>query len=662
MAQWLDAFPRIRSSPRLWVETVWLVESREPPVLTRTIELQQGLNIVWAKESGTQPGFGLRSAGHGVGKTSLCLLLRYALGDDAPAIGALREKAVSGFPKGGIAARVHVDGVTWVVFRPYGAYGHSLAAAVDTLDALLAPEVVNQFQGYLAALEACTVGRLALQSLPGTSQPLKWRHLLAWCIRDQRKRFDGFYNWRDGEGLGFTRPRRDPPLFVSAVLSLLDDATNELIRAVEVKQLEVDQAASRLPDLEREPELMLSGALRDMRLRVQAGEDEPVFQDTAGESIESRVAAATATELAQESELEKQSDAAEERVIDALRQLKELEHAVEVEKAEVGIAQSRVTQNQPELARFTKLREMLHNPTGRCDIGGIEISACEYVLQRRTRPELNLVRDEREAKQNASNLAAELKIRQTALDAAKARIQPQAKQLSNRRADVRRLRMRIATSEASRATLKQSWDALKLRQERRDKGTDNAELVRAREKLVASKKELESLKARLEARKSQQSKRSDNLKALTRTVGERMLGSPGQTRFRPGDEYRPFEVAKGGEAYQVLEVLLGDVVCLIDSATSAESHHPGFLVHDCPREADMSGLLYREFFMAAAEAAEQLAGADGTPIQFIVTTTSAPPGELQSDHHVVLELEPGVDDKLLFRRELLPSLPGFEPV
>lgn len=76
----------------------------------------------------------------------------------------------------------------------------------------------------------------------------------------------------------------------------------------------------------------------------------------------------------------------------------------------------------------------------------------------------------------------------------------------------------------------------------------------------------------------------------------------------------------------------------------------------------MTELLYREFFMAAAEAAEQLAGEGGTPIQFIVTTTSAPPGKLQSNRHVVLELELGVDDKLLFRRELLPSLPGFAPI
>jgi len=139
-----------------------------------------------------------------------------------------------------------------------------------------------------------------------------------------------------------------------------------------------------------------------------------------------------------------------------------------------------------------------------------------------------------------------------------------------------------------------------------------------------------------------------------------MLGASGHVRFQPGNEYKPFEVAKGGEAYQVLEVLIGDVVCLLDSATSVESHHPGFLVHDCPREADMSGLLYREFFMTIAEAANQLTALDGTPFQFIVTTTSAPPDELQGEQYLTLELEPGVEEKLLFKRELMPTLPGFE--
>jgi hypothetical protein len=116
----------------------------------------------------------------------------------------------------------------------------------------------------------------------------------------------------------------------------------------------------------------------------------------------------------------------------------------------------------------------------------------------------------------------------------------------------------------------------------------------------------------------------------------------------------------GGEAYQVLEVLLGDIICLLDAATSTVSNHPGFLIHDCPREADMSGRLYRDFLMMALEAGQQLAGNEKIPFQYIVTTTSAPPVELREPKYVVLELLPGKEDDLLFKQRLKTSLPGFE--
>jgi hypothetical protein len=48
------------------------------------------------------------------------------------------------------------------------------------------------------------------------------------------------------------------------------------------------------------------------------------------------------------------------------------------------------------------------------------------------------------------------------------------------------------------------------------------------------------------------------------------------------------------------------------------------------------------------------------PFQFIVTTTSAPPEELRGPPHVVMELAPGVDEALLFKRQLAPELAGFD--
>ena len=188
MTPWLSDFPAVRHLPRLWVETVWLLESREPLIVTRTIELHPGLNIVWAREPDSSDASGLASAGHGVGKTSLCLLLRYVLGDDASAITALREKTVAAFPKGGVAAKVHVDGVAWLVFRPYGAYSHSMAKQCGVLEQLFDTDTSSDFQGYLSDLESASIGRLTAQSLPGTNQPVEWRHLLASGARDDGRR------------------------------------------------------------------------------------------------------------------------------------------------------------------------------------------------------------------------------------------------------------------------------------------------------------------------------------------------------------------------------------------------------------------------------------------------------------------------------------------
>ena len=72
----------------------------------------------------------------------------------------------------------------------------------------------------------------------------------------------------------------------------------------------------------------------------------------------------------------------------------------------------------------------------------------------------------------------------------------------------------------------------------------------------------------------------------------------------------------------------------------------------------MSERLYREFLLMEAEAEQQL-GSDGcVPFQYIVTTASPPPERLRSDPFLVLELRPGAEDGLLFKRWLLPELPS----
>lgn len=660
MATWLKERKPVRIQPRLWVETLWLVESREPLVFTRTIELHAGLNIVWAKESASINASGLASAGHGVGKTSLCLLLRYVLSDDAPAIATLRSKAAGSFPKGGVAAKVHLDGSVWLVFRPYGLYSHSMAAQCESLDQLLTGAASNDFDGYGRALEQFSIGRLAARSLPGTNQTLEWRHLLAWCIREQRTRFDGFYHWREGEGLGFKRSRRDPPLLVGSVLGLMDFELDRLLREIEANQKQVEQCKERIPELERAPAFALAHADRQLRLRVRADEDEPVFTTTVGESVESRVQAAL--DAAERDESQWERDVAQAEVVLAEEQVRlhELTKARDLAKLDTEIARSLVDAKQDDFERLTKARERLAGLEGRCDPGNVEFSACDYVQKNKSAVNMTWFQDGRQAKVDATMLAERYKVKKGLFDGTEKTVYNQEQLISRKKAELRRLRVRVATSESARTYLKQSWDELQLKHTQRARGGDTAELVEARKQFQELEAALNSLRAAEISRRSQQSSRVDAIKSLTATVSTRLLGASGHARFVPGHEVRPFEVARGGEAYQVLEVLLGDIVCLLDSVVSEASNHPGFLVHDCPREADMSERLYREFFLAAAEAAEQLGKDGAVPFQFIVTTTSAPPPELQDGRTVVLELEPGVEESLLFRRELLPALQGFE--
>lgn len=660
MATWLKAIQPVRTQPRLWVETLWLVESREPLVVTRAINLHTGLNIVWAKESASNDASGLASAGHGVGKTSLCLLLRYVLGDDAPAIATLRSKAAGSFPKGGVAAKVHVNGAAWLVFRPYGLYSHSLAAQCDALDRLFDGTAPNDFDGYGRALEQFSIGRLAARSLPGTNQPLEWRHLLAWCIREQRTRFDGFYHWREGEGLGFKRSRRDPPLLVGSVLGLVDQELDQLLRDIEAKQKLVEQAKERIPELERAPVFALAHADRQLRLKVRAEEDEPVFATTVGESVESRVQAALQKAESDERLWEREAEQADEALAKEQVRLHELTKARDLAKVENARDKSLVDAKQEDFERLSKVRDRLAGLEGRCEPGNIEFSECEHVQKNKTTVNVTWFQDGKQAKADASLFAARHQASTVALDKAEKAVSDQEKLIAKKRPELHRLRVRIATSETSRTFLKQSWDDLQLKHTQRSQGGDTAELADARKQLLEFESALNSLRAAEVSQRSQQSSRVDAIKTLTATVSARLLGAAGHARFVPGHEIRPFEVARGGEAYQVLEVLLGDIVCLLDSAVSEASHHPGFLVHDCPREADMSELLYREFFLAAAEAAEQLGGDGMAPFQFIVTTTSAPPDDLSGAPHVVLELAPRVDEALLFRRQLAPELMGFD--
>ena len=133
---------------------------------------------------------------------------------------------------------------------------------------------------------------------------------------------------------------------------------------------------------------------------------------------------------------------------------------------------------------------------------------------------------------------------------------------------------------------------------------------------------------------------SDTMMAVARSLPSFTWGV-----FNDQEEHRnhPFRMGpRHSTTYKVLEILAGDVTCLLDS-TLEQSFHPGFLLHDSPREAEMS----EDILWALLE---HVAKKGGDSLQYIVTTSTEPPESLQIYERHRLSTESV--DGLLFRKRL----------
>jgi len=653
MMAWLSDLPAQRSVPSLWVERLWLVESKEPLSVIREITLRPGLNIIWAREPDDTSATGRQAAGHGLGKTSFCLLLRYVLCDEADAITALRDEAQANFVDGGVAAQVHIGDARWTVFRPFSAHRQSLASRADTLDKLFSPEPGAQFDDFRQALHAAFVETLPITVLPGTNQAIEWRHLLAWCTRDQRTRFDGFFHWRSGEGVGFRRIKQDPPLLVRAALGILDTKAASLISDIESSQQELAQMDKRIEELMREPRFNLNRVEQLLRHAVSADASVPIEPpDLLTSGVTTMLDLASERLVEHERQIEAQIEKHDEVRQATLQEITSTKDNAEFLQLEKRRLEALLDGNQQEYDHLTGEIESLRQRKGRCSPGDVEFSECDHIRNRLSASSLRQARDEQAliaARTDYAEKLRKLDPRLKAVESDLARLRGRATELH---AEARRNEILRATSVLERKRISDLREEYYARRRAQIEGTETDELALVRQNRSELDIRLQALQTKAEQSRHEHSARVSDLSALTTKVAERLLGATTSGWFDEHSDVGPFRVAVGGEAFHVLEVLIGDVVCLVDAVTDSANGHPGFLMHDCPREADMGSHLYQDFLVMFLEI-EQLFSRDGlAPFQYLLTTTSPPPEELRVDPYLRLELRPDDENCLLFKRQL----------
>jgi hypothetical protein len=630
-----------RCEPRLWIERLLITRSTNPLEAIRDISLHPGLNIVWAKEPASREGLStLQRAGHGVGKSTLCLMFRCILGDGGKAVKAMRDQLASQFPNGGIGALVHFAGCTYSVYRPFASDGY--AARHGDLEALLDGGDHIPFKQYLDALSEAMLVNLQQRQIPGSEQTIEWPHVLSWVTRDQGTRLRSYYDWRSTEGSGLQRARQAPPWVLRAVLGLTNTQEMEAARAVESLARKLKKAEEEAKGLEGAPRLIRARIEASLRSWLDGDADLELHSDDMFKSSVMK-------------ELKKQTDKTEaavakldEQIIAVEAQAREQDRAVDeakgiAESALLSFGEAEAMRDRDEVKvkslqdQLSKLRGL----QGPCRYGAVEFQSCEHIRKRLETRSFHDGRDQKAIQSDIEYWTAEAIRLLPAKNAAQNNLARAETALSNSMAEIRKLRVK---RDSRRADL---YRPQLLKEELTN--WEDAFGAASSPELAAKRAELRGIQeshdlasaSLLEARNGQIIRESQ----MTQKIDALAQAFDLHGRFLLNNDERPFElVGSAGEAYSVLEILLGDFACALDAVDNPASSFPAFLLHDCPREADLSGGLYSDYLSTVAEK-----GAGTAAWQMIVTTTTPPPADLRKPPHLVLELHPESHEGLLLR-------------
>lgn len=646
-----------REEPAVWIRALRIVKelSDAPDDVIREVRLRRGLNIVWAPPQASQSGRPTEEAsiaGHTAGKTSFVRLLRYVLGDRHFGSEAVRRRIREHLPSAYVLAEVVVERETWGVARPLGVGAHPFSVRGATLDEIVAAEQRGDFGDYLEAIATSILPGLPATRFPDGNVAIGWEHLLPWLTRDQECRFVDFSSWRDSasdsESPALAAEQRH--FLLRAVLDLVTNAEREeqernahLVEAKERlvarrplldHQAETDATRlCRLLDIDVPPAY---GLFADAWRRVvdQLREDLPQHRD--------RLAAAVA---AREKAM-RNRDRARDIVVGAQRDVEDAELRLKLEQGALDQLDS-IAAGEAFNTLFAAL------PVGRdyCNVRMADARAygCPLASAR-----VVALDEQRGARQPAEERAAQVTI------------------VTGLRLDVQEKKSELAAADKSqRAAHGEYLRAQTAHDEARDVLLTKEQQLRETERLVAltlasgheaskAADELRRLSDEIKASYTmQEALREERRQALAEFSGvfehvvQALLGPGVHASVVAAGRSLALHVERDGEresaALSTIKLLAFDLAALTASI-EGRGVFPRLLVHDGPREADLAAQIYERLFLYARDL-EQIS--DGEPaFQYVLTTTSEPPQELQGEPWVRLLLSGAVGDARLYRMDL----------
>ncbi len=659
---------RVKSEPDVWIGRVAIFERLTPePVKIRDIPLSKGLNIIWAEETEDDDPVA-EITGHSAGKTTFCRLLRYLLGEKTFGTKAGMDLIHRAFPQGYVAAELMVQNRHWAVRRPFGGGRLSYVMADVSIEELL------QQHGRSVSQESYTkelglddlVSRFEIGGIARTGGSIQWGHLLAWCTRDQEARFQSIHDWRsprsESDAPGFRFPKSGPLFVMRAALGLF--LPNELSGEEKLATLQrrQEKLTKDLDEKKREPAFRVN--LYEQELREQLGRMFPEI-----DNLDQRPFHSGRIDL---EDLNSLTNRATRDLENSMKALEEEEKRQQSILDEIGVAVKEKDKQQEALQAIFDLaeikdkeiisgieqrsqqeKELKKTLDQTCPYGKVLVGECKHVLSRQQNYSIIDIHDERAMSQFAEQQARRKERHEAELNQLKTEIEKLNKQQQEIITKIEAIRKENRSKRDQHHDLRRIVKNLTTWLDVRDKAGSSKELDRIREKLLETEQDIAKTEKELA---SLLSRHSQNRKQLTTifsaAVRSVLLAGTYDGEVRFANRELEFRITHGtamtGEAVETLAVLLADVSCQIYNATEKTAMLPGFLMHDSPREADLGKRLYHGFIRFVAKV-QELYGRENCPFQYILTTTTAPPKELQSEEYVSLRLNAAKSDELLFR-------------
>ena len=665
----------IKTDPDVWIKRLVIFEQITPePKIIRDIQLSRGLNIVWAEETDDD----IPSAeitGHSAGKTTFCRLLRYILGEKTYGTRVNMELIQNAFPNGYVSAEMNVKTRKWAVLRPIGNGRYSYIKEDSSIEELL------QDRSRRAYLEtyAIEIGleklldRLETGGIVRTGETIRWEHILAWCTRDQEARFQNIYGWRsprsDSDPPSFRFPKAGPLFLMRVALGLF--MPDELKGEEDIAKLQQDQERleKELEKLKQEPQFRIN--LYDSELRkclssILPGEsnietlpfhsgnllpDLDRLSKKAVENIESEISEFDRSRKS----LQENIDVLGAKIRQYEDQIRTFDGLLNMGEAAGKALEEGINKRQKQNETYTELSKI------ECKPGGILYGDCQHVRARHKALQFTQYQDAKAMKEAEAKRAEE----QERFEHQRQQMLNDIGTLTNERQVLRLMSDNLlSTISEKREKLhdsKTAHEGLEIWTSKKDQAGDSKEIDECKQKLDATSKHVDDLEKYLLNLLAQHNESRDLLASIFSGAVRSVLSS-GTYDGRVSLDNRElgFTITHGsamsGEAVETLSVLLADIASLIYSTVADNAHLPGFLLHDSPREADLGSRIYRNFIRLVASLQEHFGEVDDCPFQYFLTTTTAPPPELQNDRFVKLKLNAAEVSGLLLMRNISHSI------